>query len=52
MTRSLANLVNNLFEGIHRTKCKLDMMMKNVSLAELNIGIATVFLNTQVLKII
>ena len=23
MTRSLANLVNNLFEGIHRTKCKV-----------------------------
>ena len=30
----------------------MDMMIKNVKLAEINISIATVFLNTQILKII
>ena len=39
MASSLSNLVNNLFEGIHR----------NVKTVELNISIATVFLNTQTL---
>ena len=52
MASSLSNLVNNLFEGIHRIKCNLNMMIKNVKLVELNVSIATVFLNTQILKMI
>ena len=52
MTSSLSNLVNNFSEGIHRFKCKFGMMTKNVKHVELNISISTVFLNTQILKII
>ena len=51
MVSSLSSLVNNLSEGIHRTKCTV-MMIKNVRLVELSINIATVFLNAQTLKII
>ena len=43
MASSLSNLVINLSEGIQKIT---DTMIKNVKLAELNIGIATVFLNT------
>ena len=46
MASFLSNLVNNLSEGIHRSKCK------NGKLVELNMSIATVFLNTQILKMI
>ena len=46
MGSSLSNLVNNLSEGIRRIKCKYGHDDKNVILAELNISIATVFLNT------
>ena len=35
-----------------RLNVNSDMMITNVKLVELNIGIATVFLNTQILKII
>ena len=52
MASSLSNLVNNLSEGIHRIKHKYGYGDKKVKLAELNISIATVFLNTQILKII
>ena len=45
MASSLTNLVNNLAEGIDKVKCKYGQMVKNVKLA-------TVFLNTQTLKII
>ena len=45
MANSLSNLVNSLSEGIHRIKCKYGHDDKNVRLAELNISIATVFLN-------
>ena len=52
MTSSLSNPVNILSEEIHKIKCKYGHNEKNVKLAELNISIATVFLNTQILKII
>ena len=41
---------NNLSEGIHKIKCKYGHNYKNAKLAKLNISIATVFLNTQILK--
>ena len=50
MASSLSNLVNNLSEGIHRIKCKYRHDEKNVRLVELNISVATVFLNIQTLK--
>ena len=47
------DLVNNLSEGSHRTKCKLcHDLKKNVKNEELNLSISTVFLNTQILKAI
>ena len=52
MTSSLSNLVNNLSEGIHRFKCKFGHDDKNVKLVELNISIATVFLNKQTSRMI
>ena len=47
---SLSNFVNNLPERIHRINVNTDIMIKNVKLVELNVSIATVFLNTQILK--
>ena len=53
MASSLSNLVNNFSEGIHRIKCKFEHDDKrNVKDVELNKSIATVFLNTQIVKII
>ena len=52
MTVSLSNLVNKLSEGIHKIKCIYRHDDKKVKFAELNISIATVFLNTQTLHII
>ena len=52
MASSLSNLVNNLSEGIHKNKVNTEIIIKNVKFAEFNISIATVFLNTQALKII
>ena len=52
MASSLSNLVNNLSEGIHKIKCKFWHNYKNFKHAELNISIATAFLNTQILKMI
>ena len=49
MTRSLSNLVNNLSEGIHSIKCKYGHDDKK---CELNISIATAFLNIQISKMI
>ena len=49
---SISNLVNNLAEGIHKTKCKNEHGNKNVKRVELNIKIVGAFLNTQTLKII
>ena len=52
MASSLSNLVNNLSEGVHRIKCKYKLGEKKVKLIELNISIATDFLNIQTLKMI
>ena len=53
MPSSLSNLINNPSEGIHKIKCKYGHDdKKNVKIAELNINIPTVFLNTQTLKTI
>ena len=52
MTSSLSILVNNLTEGIHKTKLNMDTMIKNVKLVELNTKIASVFLNTQTFKMV
>ena len=52
MAISILNLVNNLYQEIHRIRCKSDAMIKNVKHVELNIRIATSFFNTQILKII
>ena len=64
MESSLSNLLNSLSEGIHKIKCKygqdefiklnvnMDKMIKNVKIVELNISIATVFLNIAFLKVI
>ena len=55
MASSLSNLINNIAEGIHKTKCKYDkkcIVIKKVKLLELNTNTARVFLNTQTLKIV
>ena len=55
MASSLSNLVNNLSEGIPRIKCKFEHDDKNFLdflPLELNISIANIFLNTQILKMI
>ena len=54
MASSLSNVVNNLSEGLHRTKYKLEHDdIKNVKHVELNISIANIsYLNIQTLKMI
>ena len=53
MTRPLSNLVNNLAEAIHKTKCKYGHDDKKCEkLVKLNIEITNVFLNTQALEMI
>ena len=52
MASSLSDLVNNLSEGVHRIKFKFGHDDEKVKLVELNISIATVFLNIQTLKMI
>ena len=52
MTSSLSNLVNNIFEGIHRTKFKYGHEDENVKLVELNINVVSVFLNIKILGMI
>ena len=52
MASSLSSLVNNLLEGHHRIKFNLNMTMKNVKYVELNISIATFFLNIRILNMI
>ena len=51
MASSLSNLVNNLLKELIELNVNLDTI-KNVKLVELNISIATVFLNMQTLKMI
>ena len=50
MAGSLSNLVNSLSKGIFKFNVTMDMIIKNVKFAELNINIVTVFLNIQTLK--
>ena len=52
MAISLSNLVSNLAERIHKTKCSTDMRIKNVKLVELNTKTVSAFLNRQALNII
>ena len=53
MASSLLNLANDLSEEIYKIKFKYGHNdKKNVRFAELNISIATVFLNTKTLKMI
>ena len=52
MARLLSNVVNNLLMEFIELNVNLDMMTKNVKHVNLNISIATVFSNTQILKII
>ena len=52
MACSLSNLVKNLSEELHRIQCKLEHDDKKCEILKLNISIATVLLNTQILKII
>ena len=48
--KSFSDLANTLSEVILRIKCKYVDNDKNVKLVELNINIATFFLNTQTLE--
>ena len=52
MARLLSNVVNNLLMEFIELNVNLDMMTKNAKHVNLNISIATVFSNTQILKII
>ena len=52
MASLLSNLVNNLSKVIQKIKCKYRHNDKRCELVQLNINIATVFLNTQTLKMI
>ena len=52
MASSLSILVNNLFEGVHKIKCKPGQDEKYLKLVELHEKYVTVLLNTQTLKII
>ena len=49
---SSLSLVKNLSQEIHRIKCKYRHDDKNVRLVKLNIIIVTVFIKTQISKII
>ena len=44
--------VNNLSKRLHRIQCKLGHDDKKCKILKLNISIATVLFNTQILKII
>ena len=50
MACSLVNLVDNLGDGIHKTKCKYGI--KNIKRIELYIKIVSAALDTQTLKMI
>ena len=52
MASSLSFLVNNLSEVIHKIKWKYGYAIKKEDFAELNISLATVFLNIQILEMI
>ena len=46
MASSLSNFVNNVSEGLCRIKCKLGHDDKKCETCKLNIGVATVFMQT------
>ena len=48
----LSKLFNNLSEQIQKLNVNSDMVIKNVKHVELNISIATVFLNIKSLKMV
>ena len=50
MASSLSTLVNNISEGIHRRKCKVEHDDKKCETCELNISIVTDFLHIQTSK--
>ena len=52
MASSLSNLVDNLAEGIHKVKCKMNMKIKNMKRLKLNTKIVSVTSNTQTVKMI
>ena len=53
MGNSLADLADNLADGIHKIKCKhRHITIKNVKNRKLNTKIANAILNIQMLKII
>ena len=52
MASSLSDLVNSPSERIHKIKSKYGHDDRKLKLAKLNISIATVFLNIQLLKMI
>ena len=52
MGSTISNLVNNLAEGIHRTKCRYRHDKKNVKRVESKTKIVSAVLNIQTLKII
>ena len=52
MVSSLSSLVNNFFEKFTKLSVNMDLMIKNLKLVELYTKYATVFLNTQTLKMI
>ena len=49
---SLSNFVNNFSEGIHRIKCKFGHHNKKCEICGIEYNIATVTLNTKILKMI
>ena len=52
MASSLSNPINNLAEGIHKINVNMDLVIKNLKLAELNTKTATAVMNAQTLKMI
>ena len=52
MASSLSNPINNLAEGIHKINVNMDLVIKNLKLAELNTKTATALMNAQTLKMI
>ena len=52
MASSLSNLVNNLSEEVDRIKWKFEHEDKKCEICGINLSLATVFLNTQTLRMI
>ena len=52
MESSLSNFVDNLTKRIHKIKCNLDMIIKNVNCVELNTKIVSAVLMTHTIKMI